>query len=135
MKKATRHKQTRQQDNKVLMDFLGAASASGLRTSSATGRSGGASPVDRAVSGFADGLSPTKPTLNGDTRRPTQLILSPETLENGVSFYTWDLLVYLRTVFIRFRFFTNGEFCAFLISFQPMKPCNLAMIAISHNYK
>ena len=113
MKKATRHKQTRQQDNKLLMDFLGAASASRLRTSSATGRSGDASPVDRAVSGLADGMSPTKQTLNGDTRRPTQLILSPETLENGVSFYTWDLLVYLRTVFIRFRFFTTGEFSAF----------------------
>ena len=86
MKKATRHKQTRQQDNKLLMDFLGAASASRLSTSSATGRSGDASPVDRAVSGLADGMSPSKQTLNGDTRRPTELILSPETLENGVSF-------------------------------------------------
>ena len=93
MKKATRHKQTRQQDNKLLMDFLGAASASRLRTSSATGRSGGASPVDRAVSGCIDGMSPTKQTLNGDTRRPTQLILSPETLENGVIFF---YLVFVR---------------------------------------
>ena len=94
------------------MDFLGAASTSRLRISSAAGRHGDVSPVDRAVSGLADGMSSTKQTLNGDTRRPTQLILSPETLENGVSFL-YLVFVYLRTVFIKFRFFTTGEFSAF----------------------
>ena len=128
MKKATRHKQTRQQDNKLLMDFLGAASASRLGTSSATGRSDNASPVDREVSGLADGLSPTKPTLNGDTRRPTQLILSPETLENGVSFFYLVFVGLFENSFHKILLFHNW-------GIQPMKPCNLAMIAISHNYK
>ena len=109
MKKATRHKQTRQQDNKLLMDFLGAASASRLRTSSATGRSGDASPVDRAVSGLANGMSPSKQTLNGDTRQPTQLILSPEMLENGVSFFHLGFVELFENGFHKISLFHDWE--------------------------
>ena len=132
MKKATRHKQTRQQDNKLLMDFLGAASASRLGTSSATGRSDNASPVDRAVSGLADGLSPTKQTLNGDTRRPTQLILSPETLENGVSFLYLGFVGLFENSFHKISLFHNwGILCIlnFISAYETLQPCNDRNIA------
>ena len=127
MEKATRYKQTRQQDNKLLMDFLGAASASRLGTSSATGRSDNASPVDRAVSGLADGLSPTKQTLNGDTRRPTQLILSPETLENGVSFLYLGFVDLFENSFHQISLLHNwGIQCIlnFISAYETLQPRN-----------